>query len=130
MSIPSHILDGLTIESITWDSVGAEATNVITAVLKVVQPTGGIPLKLPPIVVYTATLADGVVVEIPSGGITEGTRGTIAALTTAAELVTVTPDDNGMADVVVTETTTDTMFLIAVNPATGAIIASTVLSFD
>lgn len=130
MRSASHVLDGETIESITWSSVGADGGTTITAVLKCTQPSGGVPAKFPPIVCYLAEAATGLVLEASSGGVAAGSRGTVGTLLTDDSVFTVTVDDNGYADVVVTQTGDDSLWLIAINPATGAKIASDELDFD
>lgn len=125
----SEQLDGK-FYTISWESVGSDAGTTITAVLKVVQPTGGVPLKVGPIVCYLATLATGLALEPSSGGVAAGTRGTVGTLLTDDSVFTVTPDDSGRADVVVTQTGDDSLFLIAIDPEDGSKIASTELVFE
>lgn len=125
--ITSEMRDGTLFSGLTL-TVGSEASNVITVVLAVDQ-LSGFPAKIPPFVCYIAEAANGLVVEPPSGGVAAGTRGTVTDLTTADTLFVVQVDDAGFADIKVTQTGTDNLFLIVVRPDTGVIKASGVLAF-
>lgn len=127
MTIPSHVRDGDYLESISL-SVGSESGNDITVTLQVQQTTGQPPAKFEPLVCYLAEAADGLAIEVPSGGVAAGSRGTVGTLLTDGSLFTVTPDDNGYCDVVVTQTGSDTLYFILVQP-NGSILASGALTF-
>lgn len=111
-------------------SVGAESGNDITVTIQVTQPTGRLNLDhFPPMVCYLATLASGLVLEPASGGVAAGSRGTVGTLLTDDSVFTVTPDDNGFVDVVVTQTGCDSLFLVVIDPEDGSKIASDELAF-
>jgi hypothetical protein len=112
-------------------SVAAESGEDITVTISCTQPTGNPHAadNFPPMVAYIAEAATGLVLEVPSGGVAAGSRGTVGVLLTDGSLFTVTPNDNGFVDVVVTQTGADSLFLILVDPQDGTIIASTELSF-
>ena len=116
-------------ESITL-TVVAEVADVISVTLQVVQSGGQQHVdSLPPMVCYLAEAATGLVIEVPSGGVAAGSRGTVTNLTTDGSISAVVPDDNGFVDIEVTQTGVDTLFLIIVDPEDGTIIASGALAF-
>ncbi len=127
MSIPSSVLDGDYIDSIAM-TVGAEDANVITVAVYLQQTRGGAPNVVSPLVIYIAEAANGLVLEVPGGGVAAGTRGTVTNLVTNGSISTVVPDANGFVDVAVTQSGVDTLFLILVEPD-GTITASGALSF-
>lgn len=109
----------------------AESGNDITVTIQAIQPTGGVHAVdgFPPMMCYMATAATGLVLEVPSGGVAAGSRGTVGTILTDGSVFTVTPDDNGFVDVVVTQTGCDSLFLIVVDPQDGSKIASGELVF-
>ncbi len=116
-------------ETITL-SVGVEAADVITVALQVVQAGGQQHVDgFPPMACYMAEAANGLVLEVPSGGVAAGTRGTVSAKLTDGSIFTVIPDSNGFADIAVTQTGADTLFMIIIDPEDGTIIASAALTF-
>lgn len=125
--ITSEMLDGAFIDNIAL-AVGTESANVVTVTLTVDQQSK-IPNRINPLVGYIATAADGLILEVPSGGVAAGASGTVTALTTDGSIFTVVPDDGGVAEIDVTEATVDTLYLILVNPDTGAKVASAALSY-
>lgn len=125
--IPSHVRDGDYLENISL-SVGAEDGNDITVTVSVQQTVGQPPATFEPLVCYLATAADGLVLEPASGGVAAGARGTVGTLLTDDSVFTVTPDSNGFCDVVVTQTGSDTLFLILIKPD-GTKLASAALTF-
>lgn len=107
-----------------------ECGNDITVTIQVTQPTGRLnPDHFPPMVCYMATAATGLVIEVPSGGVAAGTRGTVTGRLTDDSIFVVTPDDNGFVDVVVTQTGCDSLFLIVIDPEDGSVNASGELAF-
>lgn len=130
MRVPSHIRDGKAVESITLTEGAEGVADDITVEVKVTQPSGGpLPANLPPLVAYVATAADGLVLEVPDGGVAAGSRGTVTALLTDESVVVLTPDDNGYVDVTITQSGADTLHLIVVDPSDGSIVASAALVF-
>lgn len=112
-------------------SVAAESGNDITVTISCTQPTGNVHAAdgFPPMVAYLATLATGSVLEAASGGVAAGSRGTVGTLLTDDSVFTVTPNDDGIVDVVVTQTGCDSLFLIVIDPQDGSKIASDELVF-
>ncbi len=111
-------------------AVGAEVADVITVALSVVQSGGQQHVDgLPPMAGYIAEAADGLVLEVPSGGVAAGTRGTVSAKLTDGSIFVATPDNDGFVDIAVTQSGSDTLFMIIVDPEDGTIIASAALTF-
>lgn len=109
---------------------GCECGNDVTVTIQVTQPTGRLnPDHFPPMVAYLATAAAGLVLEPASGGVAAGSRGTVGTLLTDDSVFTITPDDNGFVDVVVTQTGCDAIFLVVIDPEDGSKIASGQLDF-
>lgn len=127
-NLNSEALDGTFYSGLTL-SVGAEGGSDDIDVTISADQNIGVPHLLPKLVVYTAEAADGLVLEVPSGGISDGGEGTVTALLTDASMAVVELSTAGRAVVTVTQSGSDTLYLIVVRPDTGAILASGALTF-
>lgn len=126
----SALRDNADIHETITITEGCECGNDVTVTIQVIQAGGQQHVDaLPPMVCYMATTAAGTTIEVPSGGVAAGSRGTVTTKLSDGSVFIVIPDDNGFVDVVVTQTGCDALFLIVVDPEDGTIIASGQLDF-
>ncbi len=120
--------------TVAWQNigftVGAESNNVVNVAIQLKDGDGNNLLVSVSVHVYISDTAGGAVAATaPDGGAAVGTNGTKIDTITADKSYIFKTDSNGQLDIDVTESGTDTFYLNVINPLTGEIESSTVLTF-